>query len=182
MLWHPPLFDPTDVERICFRESFAAPHGNYFSEYEAFLEWQGDFVGTATGARDYDREVELTWPVQISEIFSTTCLQALAKIPMHPLDYRPPDPGPMPFCSDTKLEIVTSTDTLTFEVSSRQGWYVQRDETYCFCRAQKLVSDVMYTIEATLNTEQHVDELDAAWEESQPRRNAPKHKTQRIIR
>jgi hypothetical protein len=178
MRWQPPLFDPADVERLCFHHSFAAPHGNYYSEYEAPLSWSGDFVGTALGALGYDREVELTWPVRISEIFSSACLQALASVPMHPLEYLPPHPGPIPFCSYTKLEIVTSADALTFEIGSRQGWFVTRDEVYCFCRAQKLVSAVMYTIEAALNTMQHSDELDAAWEEHQKPR-PPKRKALR---
>ena len=106
------------------------------------------------------------------------CLQALASIPLHPLDYRPPHPGPMPFCSYTKLEIVTSTDALTFKIGSRQGWFVKRDEIYCFCKAQKMVSAVMYTIEAALNTVQHDEELDAAWEQYQ-RPKTPKRKTLR---
>ena len=142
MRWQPPLFDPADVERLGFHHSFG--HHGPLTEYVATLEWQGDFVGTAISSQSMTRddEVKLTWPVRISEIFSITCLQALASIPMHPLDYRPPHPGPMPFCSFTTLELVTSTDTLTFEVSSRQGWIIQRDEIYCFCRAQKLVSAV----------------------------------------
>lgn len=179
MAWQPPLFDPADVERLCFHYSFG--HHGPLTTYVATLEWQGDFVGAAVGSQSMTRadEVELAWPVRISEIFSTTCLQALASVAMHPLDYRPPHPGPLCFGAWVELELVTSTQTLFFRHQSGEGWYVQRDETYCFCRAQKLVSAVLYTIEAALNTEQHTDELDAAWEEYQQRRKAPKRKAQR---
>ena len=115
MRWQSPLFDPADVEHLCFRESFG--HHGPLTEYVATLAWQGDFVGVAIGSQGMTRddEVELTWPVRISEIFGTTCLQALASIPMLPLDYRPPYPGPMCFGYWVTLEIVTS---ITFSTRS----------------------------------------------------------------
>ncbi|WP_309716133.1 hypothetical protein [Armatimonas sp.] len=178
MRWQLPLFDPTDVECLRFHESYG--HHGPLTEYVATLEWQGDFVGVAIGSQGMarDDEVELTWPVRISEIFSTTCLQALANVPMHPQDYRPPHPGPMSSGYWVALEIVTSTETLLFRHQSGEGWYVQRNEIYCFCKAQKLVSAVMYTIQAAINTVQHGEDLDAAWEEYQ-RPKTPKRKTLR---